>query len=361
MAGLGTITADLIRLHRRWEALAGAALGAPAALGRPPAGTGRLREVADFGPNPGGLRLLCHVPERLAPRPALVVALHGCGQTAAGFDHGTGWSRLADERGFAVLLPEQQAANNPSTCFNWFRPADNRRDGGEAASIRQMVRWMVEAHGISQDRIFVTGLSAGGAMASVMLATYPDVFAAGAVIAGLPYGAADSPRDALRAMFEGIEHPARAWGDLVRAASPHAGRWPRVAVWHGTADTTVTPANAAEIVKQWRDLHALPERPTSEEALTGHLRRRWLAGDGEVVLEEVLVADLGHGVPLDTGPDAPLRGVAGPFLLAAGLSSTWHIARFFGLVGEAPAGRREKARPGLERMIVDALRRAGLA
>ena len=92
---------------------------------------------------------------------------------------------LADLHGFAVLFPEQQRANNANLCFNWFVPEDIRRDSGEALSIRQMIEAMVVAHGLDRSRIFVTGLSAGGAMASAMLATYPEIFAGGAIIAGL--------------------------------------------------------------------------------------------------------------------------------------------------------------------------------
>jgi poly(hydroxyalkanoate) depolymerase family esterase len=116
----------------------------------------------------------------------LVVALHGCTQTAADYDHGSGWTRLADRYGFAVLFPEQQRANNPNNCFNWFLPSDTRRSHGEAFSIRQMIERVITDHGVDRRRVFVVGLSAGGAMTSAMLATYPDLFAGGAIIAGLP-------------------------------------------------------------------------------------------------------------------------------------------------------------------------------
>ena len=124
------------------------------------------------------LRMFAFVPEHLQRAPALVVVLHGCGQTAAGYDFGAGWSTLAKRYGFALLMPEQQASNNANTCFNWFNPEDTARGSGEACSIRQMIAQMVNDHKIDSQRIFVTGLSAGGAMTSVMLATYPEVFAA---------------------------------------------------------------------------------------------------------------------------------------------------------------------------------------
>ena len=152
-----------------------------------PAGRSPLVEISEFGTNPGALKMFAYVPEPLPRAPALVVVLHGCGQTAAAYDFGTGWSTLAKRYGFALLMPEQQGSNNANTCFNWFNPGDVARGRGEAASIRQMVARMVADHKIDPRRIYITGLSAGGAMTSVMLATYPEVFAGGAIIAGLPY------------------------------------------------------------------------------------------------------------------------------------------------------------------------------
>ena len=159
--------------------------------------------------------MFTYVPSGLADDAALVVVLHGCGQTAAGYDYGAGWSTLADRYGFALLLPEQQRTNNAQRCFNWFSPADTERDSGEPASIKAMVDRMVRDHGIDPRRVFITGLSAGGAMTSAMLACYPEVFAAGAIIAGLPYGAAENVQQALQSMSQSPSRPAQEWGDLV--------------------------------------------------------------------------------------------------------------------------------------------------
>jgi poly(hydroxyalkanoate) depolymerase family esterase len=321
--------ADLAHKRHRWDALMRAA-------GRTRAATvdavpSRLREVSQFGSNPGNLRMFTYVPPRLAADPALVVVLHGCTQTAAGYDHGAGWSTLADRYGFALLLPEQKRANNLNCCFNWFLPADTQRDQGEAASIRQMIETAVDEHGIDRRRVFVTGLSAGGAMTSVMLACYPDVFAGGAIIAGLPYGAAANVQQAFESMFQSPPRAARAWGDLVRAASSHRGPWPRVAVWHGDADTTVVPTNAHEILKQWIDVHGLPADPSVRATQNGHARAIWFNAAGDEVIESFTVSRMAHGTPLATGTAVDACGNAGPFLLEAGISSSWHIAKFFGL------------------------------
>ena len=290
-----------------------------------------LDEITEFGSNPGALRMFTFVPERLPRAPALVVVLHGCGQTAAGYDLGAGWSTLAKRYGFVLLMPEQQPSNNANTCFNWFSAEDVSRDSGEAGSIRQMIARTAADHTIDSRRIYVTGLSAGGAMTTAMLATYPEVFAGGAVIAGLPYGIASNTREALNGMMQSSSRPARELGDLVRNASTHRGPWPKLSVWHGSADRTVNPANADEIVKQWLDIHQLPLAPMSSTDVDGYPREVWWNADGETVVESYTITDMAHGTPLGVaGSDEPY-GKEGAFLIEAGISSSYHIANFFRL------------------------------
>jgi poly(hydroxyalkanoate) depolymerase family esterase len=301
-----------------------------------------LFEVTDFGSNPGALRMFAFVPEKLQQPHALVVVLHGCGQTAAGYDHGAGWSTLAKHYGFALLLPEQQGSNNANRCFNWFNPDDVARGRGEAASIRQMIARMVADRGIDRHRIFVTGLSAGGAMTTVMLATYPEVFAAGAVIAGMPFGIAGNVREALNGMRASPARSPRKLGDLVRKATPHKGPWPRLSVWHGSADRVVHPGNSNEIVKQWLDLHHLPAEPMSEGVVDGHPRQIWWDADGETVVEAYSITDMAHGTPLGIADNDQRYGAQGAFMIEAGISSSYHIAGFFGLTNWI---RQPKAAP----------------
>src|ERR1700735_1283296 len=290
-----------------------------------------LVEVTGFGANPGQLKMFAFVPDELQPKPALVVVLHGCGQTASGYDLGAGWSSLATRYGFALLMPEQLASNNANGCFNWFNPEDTARDSGEACSIRQMITRMVGDVGIDPHRVFVTGISAGGAMTSVMLATYPEVFAGGAIIAGLPVGIATNVREALSGMFQSPSHPAGELGDLVRHASHHRGPWPKLSVWHGSADRTVNPANANEIVKQWLDVHQLPSAPMSEGTVDGYPPQVWGNADGETTIESYTITDMAHGTPLGVADNDEQYGAQGAFLIEAGISSSYHIANFFGL------------------------------
>ena len=354
MLDLGQKIADLAQLARErrnrrpWEKFLAAAAVAEDVVERIDARErSHLTEVTGFGSNPGNLRMLTYIPDDLPENAALVVVLHGCTQTAAAYDAGTGWSTLADRHGFALLLPEQRRSNNPLRCFNWFRPQDFARDGGEPESIRQMVDRIVAEHGIDRQRIFVTGLSAGGAMTSVMLATHPELFAGGAVVAGVPYHCAEGLQEGFEVIFQGRSLPAAEWGDRVRTASSHEGPWPRMQVWHGDADSTVKPLNAEELVKQWCNVHALPGEPAYDEQVGPHRRRVWRDAEGHDIVEHWSVAGMAHGQAI--APQAADGcGQPAPFIVDAGISSPTHIARSWGLttvVRERPAKPRRPVPP----------------
>jgi len=299
--------------------------------------SGRLGTLPEFGSNPGALLARTYIPHQLPAGAPLVVVLHGCTQTASGYDLGSGWSTLAERYGFALLLPEQQRANNANLCFNWFEPGDTQRGKGEALSISQMIEAMIARHGLDRGRVFITGLSAGGAMAAVMLATYPELFAGGAIIAGLPYGVAATIPEAFdRMRAHGLPGEPKLQ-NLVRSASGHDGPWPTISIWQGSADRTVSPANAAALVTQWRGVHGLRAQPSASELVDGQQRRVWRDADGRDLIEEYSIAGMGHGTPI-AGDGI---GRPGPYMLAAGISSTQRIARFWGLA----AGGAEKARP----------------
>jgi poly(hydroxyalkanoate) depolymerase family esterase len=323
----------------------------------------RLVEVTRFGSNPGALKCWLYLPTILAPKAPLVVVLHGCTQTAAGFDRGTGWTQLAEEKGFAVLFPEQQRANNGNLCFNWFEPGDVKRDVGEALSIREMIGHAIFSHGMDSTRVYITGLSAGGAMANVMLASYPELFAGGAIIGGLPYGMTASVGQAFERM-QGRNTPS---ANQVRSALtktlPTSGPLPKIAVWHGTHDQTVRPINAEQTVTQWVAAHGLSEADTVE-TINGHVRKAWLDRNGETAVEVYLVKGMAHGVPLSSGAKIPV-GNTGPFMLEAGISSTariarsWHLADDFDVAdAEGAVGATERPHPipeGIEAVIAKAM------
>jgi poly(hydroxyalkanoate) depolymerase family esterase len=331
-----------------------------------------LEAFESFGSNPGALAAKVYVPSLLPKNPGLVVVLHGCTQTASGYDHGTGWSKLAERHGFVVLLPEQVRANNGNLCFNWFLPGDTRRGQGEAHSIRQMIEAVVSRHGVDPLRVYVSGLSAGGAMANTMLATYPEVFAGGAIIAGLPYGVTSTVPEAFdRMRGHGLPAPPTLQSRL-RAASTHQGPWPTISVWQGTQDKTVAEANAQAIIDQWRAVHDVDAPPDLSETVDGQSRTVWKDARGRRAVEYYSIAGMGHGTPID-----PALGDenAAPYLLDVGISSTLHSARSWGLLREgveplraksdgakrAPASSQKAKEPeGIQQIIENALRMAGL-
>ncbi|MGB3437405.1 MAG: PHB depolymerase family esterase [Actinophytocola sp.] len=291
-----------------------------------------IEPVPSFGSNPGNLKMFRYVPTGLPAGRPVVVALHGCTQNASGYGTGAGWTELADRMKFTVVLPEQQSGNNFNKCFNWFERGDTTRGQGETESIAQMVRTTITDTGADPARVHVTGLSAGGGMTAVMLATYPDMFAGGGVVAGIAYRCAASMVDAFSCMNPGKNLTPAALGDAVRAASPHTGPWPTVSVWQGSADYTVAPANATELVEQWTNVHGIPATPTSTDTVAGYPHAVY-AANGRPVVETYTLTGMGHGQPLDPGTGEQQCGTAGAYLLDVNICAAWHMGTAWHLAG----------------------------
>ncbi|MEU5039094.1 extracellular catalytic domain type 1 short-chain-length polyhydroxyalkanoate depolymerase [Streptomyces rubiginosohelvolus] len=315
----------------------GTAEAAPAApLAAEARAAAALERVTSFGANPGSLNMYVYRPAALPASAPVVVALHGCTQSAQVYSDNAGLNTFADRHGFLVVYAETTTANNANKCFNWFQPGDTRRGQGEAASIRQMVAHAATAYGADTGRVQVTGLSAGGAMTSVMLAAYPDVFAAGAVVAGIPYGCGTDVVSAFGCMSPGVDRTPAAWAQAVRNAHPgFAGPWPRVAIWHGDNDATVAPRNADELRDQWTAVHGLGQTPDRTSTIGPNSTRRseYLAADGRSVVEVDRVPGIGHGTPVDPGSGAEQCGATGTQHFIDSICSGYWITRFFGLDG----------------------------
>jgi poly(3-hydroxybutyrate) depolymerase len=227
-----------------------------------------------------------------------------------------------------------------------------------------MIGHVVECQGIDPRQVFITGLSAGGAMANVMLATYPELFAGGAIIGGLPYGTASGVAQAFERM-RGHNPPSlsQLQSALMTAASS-SGSWPKISVWHGTHDQTVKPINAEQIAQQWRGVHQVSATPGVTEPINGHSRKAWIDENGKAVIEVYLIKGMAHGVPLSLSAKVPL-GSSGPFMLEAGISSTARIARTWGLADDAdvvraegvfePGVKTDTAPSGIEAVIAKAM------
>ena len=317
-------------LARLAGAVAGVALAAAALVAvAVPAQAASLTQVTGFGSNPGNLAMYAYRPDGLPANAPAVVLLHGCTQNASGYFANSGWQKYADLWKFALIVPQQSSANQSLSCFNWYTEGDINRGQGEALSIRQMVDYAKSNYGLDGNRIFISGLSAGGAMTSVMLATYPDVFAAGSVIAGIPYRCSP-PASTSTCQYSGVDKTPAAWGDLVRNAYPgYTGRRPRVSIWHGTSDTTVVPMNATESRDQWTNVLGVSQSPSSTASLPGGTSLEVYGSDAVRLYR---VSGMGHGTPVDPGSATDQCGTATSYFLDT-ICSTYRDALFFGLNG----------------------------
>ncbi len=305
---------------------------------------GALETVSGFGSNPGALNMHKYVPAGMPQNAPLVVAMHGCDQDARAYEQ-VGWNELADTYKFYVLYPEQTLANNPMKCFNWageYGDTTNLRRGeGENLSIKQMVDKMKADHSIDASRVFVTGLSAGGAEVALMLATWPEVFEAGAIIAGIPFRCGTTLNEATNCMNTGKNLTPAQWAKFVTDAHPsHSGAYPRVSIWQGTQDSFVKPMNGTELMEQWTAVHGADQTADAEDSIKTHPRKAYKNGNGETVVELVQINGMAHGTPVDPSSGC---GKAGPYRLDVGVCSSEYIAEFFGLTGIRPPGDDKEA------------------
>jgi poly(hydroxyalkanoate) depolymerase family esterase len=261
----------------------------------------------------GTRRYRLYVPATPAsgPRP-LVVMLHGCKQNPEDFAAGTTMNLLAEESGCLVLYPEQAAGANHSQCWNWFEARHQQRDQGEPSLIAGMTRQVLREHGGDPARVYVAGLSAGGAMAAVMAAAYPELYAAAGVHSGLQVGAAHDLMSGLNAM-KGAPKKMREGAKL--------GKPVPVIVFHGDHDAIVHPSNGQATFHQFtqgRDGRGLAMR---EERGQGHTRITALDDAGQVVAEHWLLHGAGHAWSGGS--------TAGSYAVASGPDASGEMLRFF--------------------------------
>lgn len=239
--------------------------------------------------NPAGTRdYKLYVPGSHAGKPVpLLVMLHGCTQDPEDFANGTGMNELAEETSCLVLYPAQSKSANPSRCWNWFNAVDQQRDQGEPSIIAGMTRAVMEQYPVDPEQVYVAGLSAGGAMATIMGTLYPDLYAAVGVHSGLPFASAHDLPSALAAM-KGEFRRAQADAQL-------PGRPLPIIVFHGDQDTTVHPVNADELIaqgaRQAARRAAEPGRVPDGHAYTRTVHHH---EDGAVHAEHWLIHGAGH-------------------------------------------------------------------
>ncbi|MFD6681695.1 extracellular catalytic domain type 1 short-chain-length polyhydroxyalkanoate depolymerase [Micromonospora parva] len=269
-----------------------------------PAYAASLTEVTSFGDNPGRMRMHVYVPDNRPARPAVVVAMHGCGGSGPGFYSGSEFASLADRYGYIVIYPSATQQAGFGNCFDTWSDAAKRRGGGsDPVSIISMIRYVQQQYAADGDRVYATGSSSGGMMTNHMLALYPDVFKAGAAFMGVPFNcfanAADYPPGSSQCTGGNMNRTPQQWGDAVRQAYPgYSGTRPRVQLWHGTNDTLVPYSLLQETIEQWTNVFGLSQTPTSTDTPQANWnRRRYADSSGTVQVEAYSIQGAGHSLP----------------------------------------------------------------
>ena len=299
-----------------------------------------LVEIKEFGSNPGNLRMFVYNPDSSKTGHAklpLVVALHGCTQTAATMADVSGWNELAKRYHFMVIYPQQRFLNNPSGCFNWFEKSSITKDHGEVFSIKQMVDYALKTYSLDSANIFVYGLSAGAAMGVALITDYPYMFKAGAILAGGPYPATNDAFDEFSAMSNPKSIPSKVLENTVREQNPnYKGNYPSLIIFHGEEDDLVNIKNSYLLTKQWAGLVHTDTIPTKiDSSFNGNrdfTRKAYCDNQHQSNIIFYEVANLGHALPVFPGDSVYQGGHTGLFSVNKHFFSTYWIAKDFGLI-----------------------------
>jgi len=272
-------------------------------------------------------RFKVYVPTAYEGQPLpMIVMLHGAQQDPDDFASGTEMNIVAEENGFIVVYPEQSESSNPLRCWNWFMPANQTRESGEAAAVAALTREVAATYNVDRARVYIAGMSAGGALAVNLAVTHPELYAAAAIHSGLAFGVADEQMTALCAMNDG-KGKVRLPDTLSDGPKPRAVP---LIVFHGDADDTVHPRNSEQIVAMSRLLHGMSDDTVTPSSIYvaddagGHAYTRHVFHDrdGESIGEQWVVHGLGHAWS-GGHPDGTHTDMRGP-------AASREIARFFG-------------------------------
>jgi poly(hydroxyalkanoate) depolymerase family esterase len=292
--------------------------------------------------NPGKLKSYVHVcasEKDSAKALPLVVVLHGCTQNAEEIAHDSEWNVLAEKHQFHVLYPEQQRTNNLSMCYNWFNAKDRSKNKGEVMSIYQQIQQARKFLKIDTTKIFVYGVSAGAAMANNMLVCYPDLFKAGALLAGPPYGQTLNFDIGMNQEVVTIDLSPAQWEAIAREQNPtYIGNYPKVVIMHGTKDFVVPYHWGIELSEQWIALNDTGFLPIKTELnfnnSDGLTRASYTTSDS---VERVIFyshKNWGHSISIDPGEGNTQGGQKGSFAKDGNFYSTYWIAKDFDLIKE---------------------------
>jgi len=270
----------------------------------------KMNRTSQFGINKGNLKMYSYIPQNLdrSKSVPLVVVLHGCSQSARSVAAATGWNKLADSLSFIILYPQQKRINNMSKCYNYFIPFKAKKDKGEVGSIKQMIDHIILNNNIDKNKIFITGLSAGGAMTHALLNAYPKLFNAGALL-GTP-------------------------STLLDRVSTNE-KQPRILIMQGEKDILAHKNNGERLINKWCSKHRIDSNNyIFNDSINGNslISTRTFIKDDKNVIVYLLAKEVGHRLLIDPGVDIKHGGKKGVFTKDIDFFSTYYIAEFFGLV-----------------------------
>lgn len=284
--------------------------------------TAKLATLAKFGDNPGELS----ASYLKGDNNTLIVLLHGCVQQGKQLAQQSGLMALANKKQFSILIPQQSKNNNIKVCFNWFSLDDIEKNKGESLSIKNMI----EAVNTNRKyrNIYIIGLSAGGAMASSMLVNYPEIFSAGAIIAGVPYTCANNLITAIACMRSGPSQNPAQLTQAVREINSSTQQWPSLSIWTGAKDTIVNAKNSKILAKHWVDLtHATT--PSTIVKHAGYNIRQWMGENKQVKVELIEIDNMDHGIAV--APHLINGGSEGAFVIKAPVSTMLYLLDSWGI------------------------------
>ncbi|PKS08333.1 hypothetical protein jhhlp_005277 [Lomentospora prolificans] len=272
-----------------------------------------LQQVASFGDNPSGARMYIYVPDKVASSPAIVVAIHYCTGTASAYYNGTPYARLADQHGFIVIYPESPYDGG---CWDVSSNASlTRGGGGNSNAIANMVTYTLSKYNGDKSRVFATGTSSGAMMTNVLAATYPDMFAAASVYAGVPAGCfyTGTVNGWNNTCSSGQSiHTQAEWASTAFAMYPGYGASaprPKMQIYHGDADTILYPQNWQETIKQWTGVFGYSTTATNTE--TGLFGGAWTRYTYGPKVQGIFGAGITHNLPIQGDEDMKWFGITG--------------------------------------------------
>ena len=284
----------------------------------------KFQPLTHFGDNPGDLTASYFQPTKKTK--SLVVFLHGCVQQGETLAKQSGFVSLAKQHNFTLLVPQQSKKNNVTSCFNWFSEQDSEKDQGEVLSIKNMILALKAQSKF--DQVFIAGLSAGGAMTSAMLVHYPELFSAGAVIAGLPYPCANNLAKAISCMRNGPSQSSTELASLARQGNETIKKWPRLIVITGSKDEVVNPDNSQSLALQWSALSENSLKP-SKTSTADYQQTLWQTIEEPAQVKLIEINEIGHGLSVNS--NYKNRDATADFLYESSLDSAMNIVEFWGV------------------------------